>query len=99
MACQMKAKAKILNTFKGDKNFDANFNKISKHIDDNLTTAVNNLRFTINMQDINTDMDIKLIPTLFQKVKINMHICLYQKAQPSVLWYKNDSTSTRSMVR
>ena len=62
------AKAKTLNTFKGDKNFDANFDKISKHIDDNLTTAVNNLRFTINMQDINTDT-WWLKKTLFPKGK------------------------------
>jgi hypothetical protein len=48
-------KAERLNTIVGDKDFDKNFEKISKHINDNIDTAVANMRWTIEMQDINTD--------------------------------------------
>ncbi len=48
-------KAETLNKIVGDKNFDKDIEKITKHLEDNLDVAVNNMRWTINMQDINTD--------------------------------------------
>ena len=48
-------RAETLNKIVGDKNFDKDLDKISKHIDDNIDVAVSNMRWTINMQDINTD--------------------------------------------
>jgi hypothetical protein len=43
-------KAETLNRLTGDKDFTANLEKITKHIEDNIDVAVNNMRWTINMQ-------------------------------------------------
>jgi hypothetical protein len=77
-------KAETLNKIVGDKNFDKDLEKISKHIDDNVDVAVSNMRWTINMQDINTDT-WWLKKTLFPKGK-NKFAHMFIPESTS-LWY------------